>query len=98
MIFRLLVVDGNVRSAREGHAAHYLGKTPGQAYADVLESLAPDMRCDVCLPADEGANMPDSDGIQGYDGGYFWERNSLSVKRLQQPRATSGDARGLFDE
>ena len=68
MVFRLLVVDGNVRAAREGHAAHYRGKTPGQAYADVLESLAAEVRCDVCLPADEGADLPDCGGLAGYDG------------------------------
>ena len=68
MVFRLLVVDGNIRSAREGHAAHYLGKTPGQAYADVLESIDAAVNCDVCLPADAGANLPGSGGIASYDG------------------------------
>ncbi len=68
MALRLLVVEGNIRSARDAHAAHYLGKTPARAYADVLESLAPDAICDICTPADEGANLPDSGGLAGYDG------------------------------
>ena len=68
MSLRLLVVEGNVRAAREAHAAHYLGKTPARAYADVLESLAPDAVCDICTPADEGANLPDAGGLAAYDG------------------------------
>ena len=68
MALRLLVVEGNTRTAREAHAAHYLGKTPARAYADVLEQLAPDAICDICTPADPGANLPGADGLQGYDG------------------------------
>ena len=68
MALRLLVVDGNERAAREAHAAHYLGKTPSRAYADVLEQLAPDAVCDICTPADTGANVPGSTGLEGYDG------------------------------
>ena len=38
---RLLVVEGNVRAARERHRATY-GLTPSESYAAVLKSLAPD--------------------------------------------------------
>ena len=68
MALRLLVVEGNVRAARDAHAAHYHGKTPARAYADMLEHLAPDAVCDICTPADAGANLPDSGGLEGYDG------------------------------
>lgn len=67
MGLRLLVVEGNNAAAREDHRASY-GKTPSQAYADVLEALAGDARCDICYPADEGANVPDAGGLEGYDG------------------------------
>jgi GMP synthase (glutamine-hydrolysing) len=63
---RLLVVEGNARAARERHRATY-GLTPSESYAATLKAFAPDAICDVALPADEGANLPDSSGLEGYD-------------------------------
>src|SRR5258708_27505607 len=67
MGLRLLVVEGNTRQARELHES-ISGKMPGRAYADTLMSLAPDAVCDICFPADEGANLPDGSGVESYDG------------------------------
>ena len=67
MALRLLVVEGNVQSAREAHRATF-GKTPSQSYADTLTSIAPDAVCDICLPADAGANLPNGAGLSDYDG------------------------------
>ncbi|MBK9081651.1 MAG: type 1 glutamine amidotransferase [Rhizobiales bacterium] len=67
MGLRLLVVEGNVREAREAHKASY-GKTSSESYADALLEVAPDAICDICLPADEGANLPDPAGLESYDG------------------------------
>ena len=67
MSLRLLVVEGNARSAREAHRAGF-GKTPSQSYADILVSIAPDAVCDICLPADQGANLPNGRGLEEYDG------------------------------
>lgn len=67
MGLRFLVVEGNTREGREGHRAAY-GLTPSQSYASVLNHLAPDAVCDIALPADEGANLPDSAGLASYDG------------------------------
>jgi GMP synthase (glutamine-hydrolysing) len=64
---RLLVVEGNLRAARERHRATY-GLTPSDSYAAVLKSLAPDAVCDIAFPADEGANLPDAAGLESYDG------------------------------
>jgi GMP synthase (glutamine-hydrolysing) len=64
---RLLVVEGNVRAARERHRATY-GLTPSESYAAVLKRLAPDALCDIAQPADEGSNLPDAMGLEGYDG------------------------------
>lgn len=77
MGLRLLVVEGNEREAREAHALRF-GRTPAQAYADVLERLAPDARCDICLPADDGANLPQAAGLADYDG-VAWTGSSLHV-------------------
>jgi GMP synthase (glutamine-hydrolysing) len=67
MSLRLLVVEGNARPAREAHEAGF-GKTPSQSYADILVSIAPDAVCDICLPADPGANLPNGRGLEEYDG------------------------------
>ncbi|MBV9567741.1 MAG: type 1 glutamine amidotransferase [Hyphomicrobiales bacterium] len=67
MSLRLLVVEGNARGAREAHQAGF-GKTPSQSYADILVSIAPDAVCDICLPADSGANLPNGRGLEEYDG------------------------------
>lgn len=64
---RLLVVDGNTRDQRDGHVAAY-GTTMGEAYAAEVAAFAPDTLADICLPADEGANLPDGAGLQSYDG------------------------------
>ncbi|KAA2236758.1 type 1 glutamine amidotransferase [Salinarimonas soli] len=67
MPLRLLVVEGNVRAAREAHASSY-GLTPAESYASVLHGIEPAVVCDIALPADEGANLPDPSGLEGYDG------------------------------
>ncbi len=67
MGLRLLVVEGNERAMRDVHRAGF-GKSPSQSYADILCQLAPDAVCDICFPADDGANLPDSGGLTGYDG------------------------------
>jgi GMP synthase (glutamine-hydrolysing) len=67
MALRLLVVDGNGKAAREAHRASF-GKTPSQSYADTLLAIAPDAVCDICLPADSGANLPNGAGLEDCDG------------------------------
>jgi GMP synthase (glutamine-hydrolysing) len=67
MSLRLLVIEGNVRAVREAHQKSF-GKTPSGSYADALRSIAPDIVCDICFPADRGANLPDTSGLHGYDG------------------------------
>jgi GMP synthase (glutamine-hydrolysing) len=67
MSLRLLVVEGNVQAAREAYRASY-GKTPSQSYADTLQDIAPDAVCDICFPADRGANLPNTQGLEDYDG------------------------------
>lgn len=67
MPLRLLVVEGNVRAAREAHAAVF-GLTPSESYGSVLGEIEPGLVADIAFPADEGANLPDAAGLEGYDG------------------------------
>jgi GMP synthase (glutamine-hydrolysing) len=61
------VVEGNTPEDRAAYRAG-LGMTASEAYAATLQNLAPDAVCDICFPADEGANLPDAAGLESYDG------------------------------
>jgi GMP synthase (glutamine-hydrolysing) len=67
MALRFLVVEGNTRGARQAHREAY-GHMPSESYAAVLQDIEPDAVCDLAFPADEGANLPDSAGLESYDG------------------------------
>jgi GMP synthase (glutamine-hydrolysing) len=44
------------------------GRAASDGYAELLRTLAPSARVDVCFPADLGANLPDRMGLNSYDG------------------------------
>lgn len=67
MSLRFLVIEGNVKGPRERHRETY-GKTYAESYGTVLQGIEKDAVYDVALPADEGANIPDAAGLEGYDG------------------------------
>jgi GMP synthase (glutamine-hydrolysing) len=90
---RLLVVEGNIRSARERHKSSF-GMTPSESYAEVLRSLAPDAVCDIAMPADEGANLPDPAGLESYDGVVItgsalnlWKAEPEAMRQVELARA-----------
>lgn len=64
---RLLVVEGNTAEAR-ARQIHFGGQAASEGYAQLLRELAPGATVDICYPADPGANLPDSAGLEGYDG------------------------------
>ena len=67
MGLRFLVIEGNTRGARLAHREAY-GLTPSESYAEVIQAIERDAVCDIALPADEGANLPDAAGLESYDG------------------------------
>ena len=67
MPLHLLVIEGNVRAARENYRAAF-GKTASESYAAVLGEIAPDAMVDICCPADGDASLPDAAGLEAYDG------------------------------
>lgn len=65
---RLLVVEGNTAEARARQVA-FGGQAASEGYAQLLRELFPgQVAVDICYPADAGANLPDSAGLEGYDG------------------------------
>jgi GMP synthase (glutamine-hydrolysing) len=90
---RFLIVDGNARDRRDAHAADF-GLTPGDAYGNVLTGLAPaGSRYDVCLPAEEGANLPSATAISDYDGValtgsslHLWNREPAVERQIELAR------------
>jgi GMP synthase (glutamine-hydrolysing) len=90
--FRFLVIEGNTREIRERHKAGY-GRTPAETYGDVLVSLAPGALIDIATPADEGSNLPDSMGLEGYDAVaitgsalHLWERKPEALRQVELAR------------
>lgn len=78
---RLLFVDGNTREQRESHAAGY-GSQPAQAYASEVAAIVPGAVTEICLPADDGANLPDGAGLQAYDG-IFLTGSALHIYQIE---------------
>jgi GMP synthase (glutamine-hydrolysing) len=64
---RLLVMEGNSPETRAQHVA--AGGTIGsKGYAELLSELLPGAVVDVCFPGDPGANLPNGEALEGYDG------------------------------
>lgn len=80
---RILIVEGNVKAAREAHKKSY-GETPGEAYATVVQAIEPGVTTDIALPADDGANLPDAAGLESYDGVVI-TGSALNIYDLQPP-------------
>lgn len=90
---RFLIVEGNIRAARERHRASF-GLTPSESYAEVIKSLACDAVCDIAFPADEGANLPEAGGLESYDGVVItgsalniWKREPESLRQVELARS-----------
>ncbi len=64
---RLLVVEGNTAEAR-ARQVQFGGEAASEGYARLLREMFPHAVVDICYPADPGANLPDSGGLEGYDG------------------------------
>jgi len=64
---RLLVMEGNSPETRAEHVAAG-GTVASRGYADLLQELLPGAVVDICFPGDEGANLPDGEALEGYDG------------------------------
>jgi GMP synthase (glutamine-hydrolysing) len=64
-VLRLLVAEGNSAADRK-RIVKSAGATPGESYAKVLKTLAPEATVDIFAPADEGARPPAS--LETYHG------------------------------
>lgn len=64
---RLLVIEGNTTDGRALLKAAG-GEAPSEGYAELLREFLPKSTVDICYPADSGANLPDSAGLESYDG------------------------------
>src|SRR4051794_4422087 len=64
---RLLVIEGNTAENRANHVAAG-GTVASAGYAELLQNLLPSAVVDICFPADAGANLPNGQALEGYDG------------------------------
>ncbi|WP_372425105.1 type 1 glutamine amidotransferase [Salinarimonas chemoclinalis] len=67
MALRFLVVEGNARAEREMHERVF-GTTYAAGYAALVGALVPGSACEIVCPADADAHLPDSGGLEGWDG------------------------------
>jgi GMP synthase (glutamine-hydrolysing) len=60
-------MEGNSPATRAQHIA--AGGTIGsKGYSELLQELLPGAGVDICFPGDPGANLPDGQALEGYDG------------------------------
>ena len=64
---RLLVIEGNSPETRAHHVAAG-GTVASAGYAALLQELLPSAVVDICFPGDPGANLPNGQALEGYDG------------------------------
>lgn len=78
---RILIVEGNTKTAREAHKKVY-GETSAESYASVVHAADSSVTTDIALPADDGANLPDPAGLESYDG-VFVTGSALNIYDVQ---------------
>ncbi|WP_426954327.1 type 1 glutamine amidotransferase [Muricoccus radiodurans] len=84
--FRFLVAESETLEAREVRRAS-VGRSSGESYLDTLRALSPDAALDLVRPAEDGAEIPDSAGLDGYDAVFLTGsplhvyEDSLDVRR-----------------
>lgn len=74
MPLRFLVAEGSTRAVRRRQKAA-TGEMMSERYAGVLRALAPDAACDVCFPAERGAELPAGAGLAAYDAVFIGGSN-----------------------
>ena len=60
-------MEGNSPETRAQHVAAG-GTIASAGYSDLLQELLPGAVVDVCFPGDPGANLPNGEALEGYDG------------------------------
>jgi GMP synthase (glutamine-hydrolysing) len=60
-------MEGNSPETRAEHVAAG-GTVASKGYAELLQSLLPAAAIDICFPGDAGANLPNGEALEGYDG------------------------------
>src|ERR1043165_8649657 len=88
---RLLVIEGNTPENRANHVAAG-GTVASAGYAALLQELLPGPVVDISFPADPGANLPNGQALEGYDGVaitgsglHVYEASPAVTHHIEQP-------------
>ena len=88
MTLRILVMEGNDAEGRERQKTR-IGRMASEGYAGCIRYLAPEVHVDVCLPADEDADLPDVARLKTYDGVvitgsalHVWEEKPQAMRQV----------------
>lgn len=93
MTLRFLVIEGNNAEGRERQRMR-LGRMASEGYSGCLRFLEPGAITDICMPADEGANLPsERDLSETYDGVvitgsalHVWEEHPDAMRQVEFAR------------
>jgi GMP synthase (glutamine-hydrolysing) len=93
MTLRFLVIEGNNAEGRERQRMR-LGRMASEGYSGCLRYLAPGSVTDICMPADEGANLPgERDLRENYHGVvitgsalHVWEQHPDAMRQVEFAR------------
>lgn len=76
-MLKILIVEGNVKKLRDKAVASG-SMAQSDLYQKILQTLADDINCTIVYPADEGAVLPESSELAGFDG-IAWTGSALNV-------------------
>src|SRR3954453_1760108 len=99
---RLLVIEGNTPENRANHVA--AGGTVARAgYAALLRELLPGAVVAISFPADPGANLPNRQALEGYEGGaitgsglHVYEASPAVTNQIELARAALKSGTPVF--
>jgi GMP synthase (glutamine-hydrolysing) len=99
---RLLVMEGHSPETRAQHVAAG-GAVASQGYAALLSELLPGAVVDICFPGDPGANLPNGQALEGYDGVaitgsglHAYEPSPAVTSQIEFVRAALGSGTPVF--
>ncbi len=92
---RFLIAESETPDARERRRAN-VGRSSGETYADTLRAIEHGALCDMIRPAEDGAELPEREGLQAYDAVFLTGSPLHLYKDTAEVRRQVGFMRAVF--
>jgi len=92
---RFLIAESETPDARERRRAN-VGRSSGETYADTLRAIERDALCDMIRPAEDGAELPEREGLQAYDAVFLTGSPLHLYKNTPEVRRQLSFMRAVF--